>query len=286
VLLPRGWPCRSVAVVGLLALITWKPPPPSDGCFDTWALDVGQGLAVAVQTRAGVLLYDTGMAWRGGGSVAERIVKPFFDARGVRRVAHVVVSHADLDHSGGAAILQDLLPVGRLLAGERLPGAEAERCHRGIAWQAGGVRFEVLHPAPHEALAGNDSSCVIRVSAGAYSLLLTGDIEARGERHLLREIPSLSADAVLVPHHGSLTSSTGAFIEAVRPEIAIVSASFRNRWGLPRPEIVSRWQRVGARVLNTAADGAVFLRFCADRGIVEVTTERERRRRFWHAATH
>ncbi|MEJ2274567.1 MAG: ComEC/Rec2 family competence protein, partial [Woeseiaceae bacterium] len=151
VLLPRGWPCHSIAVVGLLALLTWKPPAPPVGCFDAWVLDVGQKLAVAIQTRGGMTLYDTGLVWRGGG---------------IRRISHLLVSHADLDHSGGAAILQDRLEVGRVLAGERLPGLDAARCARGISWQSGGVRFEVLHPGLRSALGGNDSSCVVRVSAG------------------------------------------------------------------------------------------------------------------------
>ncbi len=286
VLLPRGWPCRGVAVIGLFALLSWKPPSPPAGCFDTWVLDVGQGLAIAVETRAGTALYDTGLTWRGGGSVAERIIRPFLDARGIRRVAHLVVSHADLDHSGGARYLQETLEIGQILAGEQLSGVAAASCVRGMGWRSGGVLFEVLHPPMRPGLEGNDASCVLRVSAGAHSVLLTGDIEARAERSLVRSESSLRADVVVVPHHGSLTSSTAAFVDAVQPGVAVVSASFRNRWGFPRPAVVSRWQEAGARVLNTAADGAVRLRVCADRGVVAVSAERERRRRFWHAAAN
>ncbi len=284
VLLPRSWPGRNAAVVGLLALLAWKPPPPPPACFDTWILDVGQGLAAAVQTPAGMFLYDTGLAWRGGGTAAERVILPFLAARGVREIEVLVVSHADLDHRGGAVRLHEELPIGHTLAGEPVPGIAARACRAGMRWWSGAVRFDVLHPSASADLEGNDASCVLRVAVGRFGLLLTGDIEARTERRLLEEYPTLGAEVALVPHHGSLTSSSTAFVERVAPVVAVVSAGHANRWGLPQPRVVARWEAAGARVLNTAMDGAVYLRVCAAGGVVELGTERQRRRRFWHAA--
>jgi competence protein ComEC len=283
VLLPPAWPGRRAAILGAAAILVWKPVPPPPACFDTWTLDVGQGLAVAVATRDGVALYDTGMAWRGGGSAAEQVILPFLRSRGVDRIDRLIVSHADLDHSGGATFLMQRLDIGFTIAGEPVPGVDAWQCRSRRAWWWGAVYFEILHPSAPLDNEGNDASCVIRVSAGPYGLLLTGDIETRAELELLARQADPGADVVIVPHHGSLTSSSLPFVNAVSPQIAVVSAAYGNRWDFPRPPVVARWRGAGAEVLNTADEGAIFVRICADHGIVAVARERERRRRFWHA---
>jgi competence protein ComEC len=282
VLLPPAWPLRYVAVLGVLALMAWKPPPPPAACFDTWVLDVGQGLAVVIKTSQDLTVYDTGMAWRGGGSAAEQVIIPFLADRGVDRIAHLVVSHADIDHSGGTAVLLDHALVSQVFAGEPLPGVDASACVRGEGWWSGAIRFEFLYPGRPSASAGNNGSCVLRVSAGRHSLLLTGDIEQSAESELLALQPALQADAVIMPHHGSRTSSSPAFVDAVAPTIAIAPAGYGNRWGFPSPQVESRWQATGATTLSTASSGAVFTRICAGGGIVDLATERQQRRRFWH----
>ena len=145
------------------------------------------------------------------------------------------------------------------------------------------MRFAVLHPASPRRGEGNDASCVLHVSVGPDSLLLTGDIEASAERRLLQEDLDVGAEVAIVPHHGSKTSSSVPFVDSVSPLLAIVSAGPANRWGFPRENVVRRWQSVGAAVLSTARHGAVRVRLCAGRGIVGLRSERERRRRFWHA---
>lgn len=283
VLLPPSWPGRQLAGLGIVAILSWKPAPPPPDCFDAWTLDVGQGLAVVVRTPRESILYDTGMAWRDGGSAVEQVIGPFLESRGIDAVDRLIVSHADLDHRGGASALYERFPVGPTLVGEELPGIEAWRCARGQSWWSGAIRFEILHPNAGGAVSGNDASCVLRVSVGAYALLLTGDIEARAERALLQRGVRLGADVVIVPHHGSTTSSSVPFVDSVNPVVAIVSASYRNRWGLPKQAVVDRWRAVGAEWLNTATSGAVYLRVCAGKGIVEVREERRERSRFWHA---
>ena len=245
-------------------------------------LDVGQGLAVALETRYGIALYDTGMAWRSGGSAAKQVIVPFLRSRGVRRIDHVVVSHSDLDHSGGLAELRGAFDIDHVITGERL-GADGEwQCAAGQNWWYGAIRFEVLHPDEKEE--GNDASCVLRISVGRHALLLTGDIEARAEQVLVkRRGQVLGADVVVVPHHGSLTSSSVPFVDSVRAEVAVVSAGYANQWGFPKARIVERWRARGSEVLNTGTSGAVYLRICAATGVSELRLEREERRRFWHA---
>lgn len=282
VALPPGWPARRVAVLGVIALVAWKPPLPPAGCFDSWVLDVGQGLAVAIQTRHAVALYDTGIAWRGGSSSAEQVIVPFLRSRGIARIDRLIVSHSDLDHSGGVAVLGDELHVGLSVFGEP-PAGDGWQCAAGQTWWSGAVRFEMLHPPMPRVVDGNDASCVLRVSAGPHALLLTGDIESGVERDLVRQRAGLGADVVIVPHHGSLTSSSVPFIDSVGADVAVVSAAHANRWGFPKRQVVDRWQTRGAELLTTARAGAVYLRICAADGVVELRREREERRRFWHA---
>ena len=283
VVLPRSWPGRYVAPLGVVALLSWKPPPPPADCFDAWVLDVGQGLSIALQTSHGVVLYDTGMRWRSGGSAAEHVILPFLKSRGIQRISQLVVSHADLDHSGGTDALLRQVEVGDVFAGEPLPGIDAEQCRRGRRWRLGAVDFEILHPGGRETNEGNNASCVLRIAVGPHALLLTGDVEREAERQLLRSAGNLAADAVVVPHHGSGTSSSAALVSATAPGVAVVSAGHANRWGFPVPKVVDRWKSAGAEMLGTASDGAVFMRICSNEGIVDLTRERQRRQRFWHA---
>ena len=285
VLLPSGWPGRRLAILGVVALLMWKPAATPAGCFDAWVLDVGQGLAVAVQTREDVLLYDTGMAWRGGGTAAEHVILPFLRSRGIEHIEWLVVSHADLDHSGGVSVIPESLSVGTVLVGEPLEGVAGQRCLAGQAWRSGEVDVEFLHPAGNSDLEGNESSCVLRITAGPYGLLLTGDIEAASERELIQRLAPLAADIIVVPHHGSTTSSTAPFVDSVHADYAVVSAGYANRWGFPKAGVVERWAARGAAVVNTAASGAVQFRVCAAGGVVEMHEDRARRHRFWHAET-
>jgi competence protein ComEC len=152
----------------------------------------------------------------------------------------------------------------------------------GDAWVWDGVRFEILHPTAAFLPHGNESSCVLKVSTATQSLLLTGDIERRAEASLSAKRES-RADVVVVPHHGSATSSSPDFVAAVKPELAVVSAGFANRWGFPRPEIRARWQAAGAKVVVTGEVGAVSFRLGA--GPIVVHAERARRKRYWRAET-
>jgi competence protein ComEC len=208
----------------------------------------------------------------------------------------LVVSHADSDHSGGALAILRATPVARLISS--LPpdhpivgnadAASRARCEAGERWTWDGVAFEVLHP-PRAAYGdparrSNDFSCVLRVQAGGEALLLTGDIEALSEAEMLaRDAASLRAGVLLVPHHGSRTSSTPAFIDAVAPRVAIVAAGYRNRFGHPRGDVLARYARAGAVLPRTDLQGAISLTLEPGKPLAPIG-ERERRRRYWYDA--
>ena len=282
--LPRGWPGRYVAVLATLVLVSERVEGPPDACVDVRMLDVGQGLAVVIRTRQRVLLYDTGARYPGGGDMATRVVIPYLATQRVTRLDRLVVSHSDIDHSGGTASVRAALDVPMVLAGEpdAVPGGTAVPCRRGAAWRWDGVAFRVLHPPGNGRHAGNDASCVILVEAGDARLLLSGDIESGVERALLPSIGVRPIDVVVVPHHGSNTSSSAAFVKAVSAQAALVSAGYRNRWRLPRSDVVQRWQDAGTAVLTTAHDGSIGARLCDGAGIVELSRNRAQNRRIWH----
>lgn len=281
-ILPARWPGREVAWLGIAGICLYQPRPPDPGCAVISVLDVGQGLAVAIQTNTHAVLYDTGPAYRNGSSAAETVVIPFLRSRGIGELDQLVVSHADLDHAGGVTAISAAMPVYKTIAGEAMAGAPAEACWRGQSWRYDGVDFSVLHPDAGSSLQGNDRSCVLLVELGDYRFLLTGDIEEGAEHALLRTGDLQQVQMVTAPHHGSRTSSTVPFIQALQPDLVVVSAAFANRWGLPKPDVVERWRAVGSEVLNTAQSGAVELHVCTDRSRPEIRQYRQLNRRIWH----
>lgn len=282
VVVPPGWPGRYLAWLCVVAILLQEPRRPEAGCVALDVLDVGHGLAVVVRTKRHVMLYDTGPSYRGGGSSAESVVLPFLANIGFGAIDRMVVSHADLDHAGGVAAIVAETPVGRILSGEALTSADSMPCRSGQHWTRDGIEFRILHPPPGSDFDGNDRSCVVLIEAGQYRVLLSGDIEQPAEHRLVRDGLLPPVDVVLVPHHGSRTSSSKPFVHALSPSVAIVSAAFGNHWGFPKEDIVARWEAVGARVLSTATSGAIGLRMCADSGIVSITQYRVDNRRIWH----
>ncbi len=281
--LPRGWPGRWVSVPALVAVAAWQPVPTPEGCARITSLAVGQGQAALVETSGYRLLYDTGPAYPGGSSMESQIL-PFLAYRGVTALDTTVISHADSDHSGGLRALLDAMPAGRLLAGEFLEVAAhtPESCHTARPWRRDGVRFSFeWHPEAASA-EGNDASCVLRVEVGAHQVLLTGDIERTAELSLFRRGDLRAADIVTMPHHGSRTSSSPAFVRTVAARWAIASTGHANRWGFPKPDVAARWQRHGTEVMTTGSRGAIEFVLCRDAALPEPVAHRDRIRRIWH----
>lgn len=287
-ILPPGWPGRRLAWVAAAATVLSRPAAPPAGCVDMTALDVGQGLAMVLRTSEHVLVFDTGPAFRNGGDTGRLVLVPYLRAAGIDRIDLLMVSHGDSDHAGGAASLVAAAPVERVITGGFIDGIAGTqwRCRRGQTWLWDGVRFSVMHPASNvaagQSASDNDESCVLEIAAGKHRALLTGDIEKVAETRLLESGSLSEVDLVVVPHHGSLTSSSEPFVRRLSPRVALVSAGFDNRWSLPRPEVVERWERSGARVFNTATSGAVRARMCADTGLDAVAGHRVAARKYWH----
>jgi len=295
---PRGVPGRVLGVLWLLPLFVVPRAPPPPGGFRMTVLDVGQGLAVVVETHRHALLYDTGPRYGDESDAGGRIVAPFLRASGIPHLAGMIVTHQDADHSGGALTLLQTVPVdwlasslpadSEILARRAADGGTALRCEAGQRWTWDGVHFTMLQPpAAHYAmlrLKPNDLSCVMRIDSDHGSVLLTGDLEARGELDLVRDDPAvLKADVLVVPHHGSRTSSTPAFIAAVAPRIAVYTPGYRNRFGHPRPDVVARYEAAGIRGYRTDYDGALTFAFAAD-APREPVSERLDHRRYWREA--
>jgi len=287
-LAPRGLPWRMAGLALMLPAVALPPPAPAPGEAWITTLDVGQGLAVLVRTANRALLYDTGPALGADADSGERIIAPFLRSAGIERLDALIVTHNDNDHAGGAAsvaenfevdALLSSLPSGHPLLGS-VPGAR--RCTAGDAWEWDGVRFAVLHPSGPAAQArkSNDLSCVLKVSAGGRSMLLTGDIEKPAESELMkRDAKALAADVLLVPHHGSRTSSTAEFLASVGASAAVIPVGYRNRFGHPNADVL---ERLGPSVRRTDLDGAVTVRL--SREIFDIRGERQSRRRYWHDA--
>ena len=283
-LAPRGVPSRPAGVALMLPAFALVPPAPAPGEAWITTLDVGQGLAVVVRTATRTLLYDAGPAYGPEADSGGRVVVPLLRGAGIERLDMMVLSHEDTDHLGGALTVLETFEV-RALASSLPPAhalnalvPEAARCAAGARWDWDGVRFEFLHPPPGwEVARRNNQSCVLRVQTAGGSMLLTGDIERLAEGNLLGK--ALKADVLLVPHHGSRTSSSEAFIEAVAPRWAVVTAGYRNRFGHPTREVLARYEQAGVRVLRTDLDGATEIILKQDS--VLVNPERALRPRYW-----
>jgi competence protein ComEC len=269
-LAPRGFPMRWAGVAGFAPLLFLMPETPSNGAAQLAVLDVGQGLSVLIRTEHHAMLYDAGPKYNEEADAGNRVVLPYLRSVGVVRLDGMVVSHDDIDHSGGAPSVLKAVPVGWMLsplpADHPLRGRAGREvaCMRGQSWMWDGVRFDVMHPDSGSyadgRLADNARSCVLRVVSRSGTVLIAGDIEAPSEEELLQVFGSgIRADVLIVPHHGSKTSSTPEFVQAVQPRVAIFTAGYRNRFGHPRREVVERYREVGSRVLRSDRDGAILL---------------------------
>ncbi|HEY4696707.1 MAG TPA: DNA internalization-related competence protein ComEC/Rec2 [Gallionella sp.] len=322
ILLPRGFPARWLGFLMLLPMFLNTPEPPATGTLRLIVFDVGQGLAVAAQTRHHTLLYDAGPDFSDDADSGNRILIPSLRALGINQLDGLMLTHDDTDHTGGAASVMQGIPIGWLssslpdehalmqqatlspspsdettshstkppknsgqVAGYPAGGrGELRRCTDRQAWQWDGVSFEMLHPdaaSYSEAdIRDNNRGCVLRISIGNQHILLTADIEKESEQRLLKEhADKLPAALLVVPHHGSKTSSTDEFIAAVQPGYAVFTVGYRNRFGHPKQEVVQRYAGSGAQLLRSDEDGAIMVEMNAQG--LQVESYRKSHRRYW-----
>jgi competence protein ComEC len=255
---------RALGLPLLLSALLWQPARPPSGEFELLAADIGQGNAVLVRTARHTLVYDTGPRYSLESDAGQRVLVPLLRALD-ERVDTVVLSHRDADHTGGAPAVLAIQPQAELRSSiENDHPLQAlrhsDKCLAGQHWEWDGVRFEFLHPlaADYEtATRPNAISCVLRIDNGRASALLAGDIERDQESALVQREPGLRADVLLVPHHGSKTSSSAPLLDTLKPRIALVQAGYRNRFGHPADEVVKRYEARGIALVDSPHCGAI-----------------------------
>ena len=270
ILVPRGFPLRWMGVILLLPMFLVVPDRPAEGNAKVVVFDVGQGLSVFVQTRNHALLFDTGPDFSGEANSGNRILLPALRGMGIAQLDTLVLSHGDSDHIGGTESILRGLPVVNVISS--LPNthpmlqlaAHNDACADGQSWEWDGVRFEMLHPDKSTTADAvehnNERSCVLRVSTGEHSILLTGDIEKLAELRLLQlHAKDLPATLLVAAHHGSMSSSSQAFVDAVHPRYVVFTCGYLNRFGHPKEEVVERFRAAGSELLRSDEDGAVSI---------------------------
>ncbi len=286
-LLMPGLRARWLGGFMFLPLLFPAVAAPAQGAFEAEVLDVGQGTAILVRTANHALLYDAGPAL-GDNNAGEQIVLPRLRALGITQLDGLVLTHDDLDHTGGAAsVMRDAEPrwlLSSLPAEHALQQRPFEACLRGQRWQWDGVVFEVLNPTPYayaqSGRSDNNKSCVLKVTRGAQSLLLTGDAERIGELEMTERVAGkLPATVLVAGHHGSRTSSISEFVAATNPEHVIFTMGRKNRYGHPHPDVLRRYAETGAVLHRSDRHGWIRLSF--DDGGVNIERWREQRRRYW-----
>ncbi len=285
---PKGWPSKTISLALLSPLVFAQANSPQSGVFELSILDVGQGLAAVVETEQHVLVYDTGPAYSNSFNAGESVIVPFLRARGVNKIDMLVISHTDKDHAGGLEGIVANIQVDRLVTStpQEFEHDQLSSCRKGVTWEWNGVRFQFLHPSDDiHRLSKNNRSCVLLVTNSASSVLITGDIERPIERILVEnQAKLLDTDVLVVPHHGSNSSSTTAFIQTTSPRYAVFATGYRNPYGFPNAKVVSRYEEFGTTLVNTASQGMVTFTFSNQRGLQKHPGYRDVHRKFWHSS--
>jgi competence protein ComEC len=286
--LPKGFPLRFLGIAFSIPLVFNSPNAPLSSEMRLVVLDVGQGLSALIQTQHHALLYDTGTKISRQNDSGDRVIVPYLRSIGLDQLDGIVVSHNDIDHSGGLNSVLEDIPSPWILSSLPVPlnGASHIRCYKGQSWQWDGVKFEVLSPTldsyEFDNIKDNNRSCVLRVTSPFGSVLLTGDIEREVENNLVDlNDGSLKSDVLIVPHHGSKTSSTHGFIDAVAPQVAIFAVGYRNRFGHPRPEVLERYKARNIQNYRSDKDGAVLVNFVSGNRF-HVLPWRHEARKYWY----
>ncbi|MGS0675892.1 DNA internalization-related competence protein ComEC/Rec2 [Shewanella sp. 125m-3] len=253
---------------------------PKENRWQVHLLDVGQGLSLVIEKNNRALIYDTGARYGDTFSYADRVLLPFLKSQGIGNIDYLVVSHGDNDHAGGAAYIIDKYPDVAVIS-DLIPIQQHSCRPKTLVWQ--NLNLEIL--APLEPKKGNNGSCVIRVSDTGNSVLLTGDIEKQTEYRLLERAAKygfrLQSRLLIAPHHGSRTSSTTSFIDAVAPELVLFPAGFRNRYGFPKKEVVERYEQRDIAMFTAGEQGQVSVLF--DQETMKVRTYRSDFAPFWYS---
>lgn len=282
-LIPAGLPGRWLGLAWLLPLFFYKTPKPLPNTISVSLLDVGQGLAVLVRTANHSLIYDAGPSFGINQDAGENIILPYLRRLHVKQLDTLVVSHGDNDHIGGAKSLMKTYQFASIKTSvpEKIPSPLTSYCLAGEQWNWDGVDFKFIYPTLEFLNLGNDSSCVLKVSVGNQSILLTGDIEKVAENYLLNHSAHLLASSVLIaPHHGSKTSAVKDFVMITHPKIVFYATGYRNRYRFPHPSVTSQYTEINTQQFNTAETGTI--KFTIEKNsITQLSAYRKEHKRYW-----
>jgi len=282
VMLPKGFPGRYLGFLLILPILTYQSKTLQTDEFEYTLLDVGQGYASVLRTQNHLLVYDTGTRVSDSFDLGKLVVTPYLKSIGAEKINTLMISHEDIDHRGGARYLSDNFQIDEILTSDITVIENSKACKQGQSWQWDGVNFEVLSPPVIYVGNDNNRSCVLKVWNQYHSLLLTGDIQKQTEKSLLKSHPNkLIADVMSVPHHGSKTSSSITFLKQVNPDIGLISAGYRSRFGHPKATIIKRYQALDIELLDTINHGAISLKFPADKQKIKRTSYRLDKQTFW-----
>ena len=291
-LLPKGFPARWLGLIAFLPALLFTVNKPEEGAFQFVLLDAGQGMASVVHTKNHTLVYDVGTRMSKSFDIGKLVVVPYLKNKRVKNVDTLVLSHDDLDHTGGANFLLETVKVNQVLGSRinNLKQRKIDTCYAGMHWQWDGVDFEILSPSLNTQhiqrrskaqVSDNNLSCVLRVSNDKHSLLLTGDIEKRVERDLINKLgDKLKSSVISVPHHGSKTSSSVGFLSLVSPNLALIPTGYRNRFGHPKLSVLTRYESQDINVMDSVNHGAISVSFPKNKP-VKVESFRLENRGFW-----
>ncbi len=260
-LTPKGWPAKYLGLFLIIPLLWPNTQSPGEGEVEVTLLDVGQGLAAVVRTKQHTLVFDTGPKFSQSFDTGAAVVIPFIRQKNIKKLDMLIVSHKDNDHRGGLESIQAEMETTQLVSSYAARGSEA--CYAGQTWAWDGILFEMLNP--DELLdykRRNNASCVLRISAGKKSLLLSADIEKRAEMQLVQHYSAqLKSTYLVAPHHGSKTSSSQAFLNAVAPDFILIPVGFKNRYRMPHASVLQRYRDMNIPIFQTFNSGAISVRF-------------------------
>ncbi len=279
---PKGLPARSLGLVMLFPLTFTGTSKIPHGAFKMTLLDVGQGLSAVVQTASHALIYDTGAKFSSTSDAGQSVLVPFLQHQGIDKIDNVVVSHGDNDHIGGVdSLIAEIQPEQLLTSVPQQLGQYTPiRCKAGQSWIWDNVRFSIISPRLNHFLSDNDNSCVLQIQASQGTALLTGDIEAMAESWLVDTYgDKLKSDVLIAPHHGSQTSSTSLFLNAIQPDAILIPAGYRNQFGHPHEEVLGRYQRLKINWFNSSVDGAIQVTF---NNQLNIESWRKAEGRYWN----
>jgi len=281
---PRGFPGRILGFVFLLPIFFYPAKILKKGEVKLTLLDVGQGLSAVVQTRHHVLVFDAGAKYLSGFNMGDAVIIPFLQDNRLRQINKMVISHGDNDHIGGAFALVKHFHVLSIDTSvpNRFAAHSAHFCLQGMSWSWDGVKFKFLYPPKSLLGLDNNSSCVLHITTGNQGILLTGDIEKLAENYLVsHEKKQLAASILVAAHHGSKTSSTLAFIKAVRPKIVLFPVGYLNRYHFPNQIIIKRYHALHVKEFDTVHDGAIEVLLTPHK-IKKIVLSRKALHHFWN----